>query len=159
MAALKTLWSVGRLALLCALIALVQCSDYGDADDVPRPPGTTKPLLYALHFHPHLDDGPWFSGRAQIIIVATAATDQIVLNIKDLLVVNVTVANASVLRPRRLTVTDVVERPHVEQLHIRLGEPIVPKKKYKVTVDYKAPIRTDDTGLYLSSYEENNVTK
>lgn len=119
-----------------------------------RLPTTTRPESYELRFAPDLRDGAnsTFSGVADITVTALSAVDAITLNLRDLDVTAATVMDVKLRRD--VPVDRLVYRTGDEQLEIRLGKSVPAGRKYLVTVRYGGKIRTDDTGLYTSSYTE-----
>lgn len=151
--------------LLCALRAPGYCSVVagdggGSAMDSFRLPDNTRPELYELRFTPRFDGlNSTFGGAANITISVVAATKVITLNAKDLNVTGVRLTDVSNAEPRELRVSEIKHQAHNEQLEIHLRTNVPKGKTVLVGLSFEARLRTDMTGLYLSSYEEGNVTK
>lgn len=135
--------------------------------DVFRLPGTTWPESYNLLLVPNLN-GTYstFRGLVKIVVMANASAEMVTLNLKDLDVTTLSVEqiddSGGGSPPRNassITVTGWDCVPKNEQLVIRLGTAIVPGRRYLITVSYTGPIRDDQSGWYLNSYDEGDVTK
>lgn len=135
-----------------------QQQDTGENMTTFRLPTTTVPESYELRFVPNFDGtNSTFSGVAKITVYALSAIDAITLNLKDLEVTNATVMDVKLRRD--VAVRRLVYRTGNEQLEIRLKRSVPANRNYLVTVSYEGKIRTDNTGLYTSSYEEGDATK
>jgi aminopeptidase N len=124
-----------------------------------RLPTDTRPESYELRFVlPDLDGTEsTFAGVTKITVAVLRTVDAITLNLKDLEVTNVTVTDVKLCRD--VVVRELEYRSGDEQLEIRLGRPVLADRNYSVTVSYGGRIRTDDTGLYKSSYAEGDAIK
>lgn len=149
-------------AFAVLLFAIVRGSsgqdDGAQKMDVFRLPGTSVPESYELRFVPRFDGAnSTFSGLANIIVTMTATVSVIVLNVKDLNVTNATVQDVQNRRVVNTTRLVYVERN--EQFEIHLEKATIAQRRYLVSIAYNGKIRTDMSGLYLSSYEEDNATR
>lgn len=131
------------------------------AMDVFRLPTDTKPESYDLRFEPKFDGiNSTFTGLTKIVVAVLENTRTVTLNLKDLNVTNVTVVDiTNAPRNRDLVVKDLAYVAKNEQFEIRLSQNLPKGRKLLVTIAYWGKIRTDMSGLYLSSYDEGNVTK
>lgn len=149
------------ICLLCAFAGLglgAQIKDDREKMDIFRLSGDTVPEFYHLRFVPNFNGtNSTFSGVTTIRIVATSNTKVITLNLKELNVTNVTVTD--VKSQRNIAVKDLVYDAKNEQFSIVTQNAIASKRSIMVVISYNAKIRTDLSGLYLSSYEEGNTTK
>lgn len=149
-------------AFAVLLFALVRGSsgqdDGAQKMDVFRLPDTSKPESYELRLVPRFDGvNSTFSGVVNITVAMTATVHVITMNVKDLNVTNVTVQD--VQNRRVLNTTKLVNVERNEQFEIHLEKTMIAHRRYLVSIAYNGKIRTDMSGLYLSSYEENNATK
>ena len=150
---------------LCAPIRQSSCQAvYKDitTNAVFRLSGTTVPDQYDLRFEFQDFNGVdnlTFSGVANINIIVVSFTNVVTLNLRDLNVTNVTVADITSYSTRYLLVSEWVYLANDEQFEIRLDRTVPPGKHLRVSIMYVGNIRTDMTGLYLSSYEELGTTK
>lgn len=128
--------------------------------NVFRLPDVTRPESYDLRFEPKFDGiNSTFAGLTKINISVLMATDKVTLNLKDLNVTNVTVTDITNPRTLNVDVKSLVYKPENEQFEIILNKAPPAGRKLQVTIAYWGKIRTDMSGLYLSSYDEGNVTK
>jgi len=133
--------------------------DGGTAPAVYRLPAGVTPVSYALRVDTDLGQLS-YSGGVDVAIVSEVAPKlcRIVLNAKDLQVTDVRVTDVNT--GLRLTVTDRRLADGDEQLIVTVGgQCLIPKRRYEVAVDFRAPLRDDMSGYYRSSYREHNVTK
>lgn len=147
---------------LCALVRPGSC-DQGNDDqkmDVFRLPTETKPQSYELKFIPKFNgNNSTFSGETKINITVHAHTNVITLNLKDLNVTKVTVADITNAKARNISVNNFINIIKNEQLKINLYNFLIAGRKYQVTISYEGKIRNDMSGLYMSSYQEGNTIK
>lgn len=140
--------------------AIATSKNGGPAMDSFRLPDTSSPTFYELQFTPKFNGfNSTFTGVANITVVINSLTDVFTLNAKELNVTNITVTDVSTRKPRSLDVASLKYVTHNEQLEIYLKIKIPPKKNILLSIRYTGNIRTDLTGLYISSYVENSVTK
>lgn len=143
--------------ILCALISRGAFEQQNE-DKNFRLPANTKPVFYDLQFYPIFDGvNSTFTGIAKITFNANTADDVIVLNLKDLIVNNVTVTDVNTRKKYLIKSKD--DKPNDEQYKITLDKSYIKGRNYEVTITYGGKIRNDMTGLYLSSYKEGNQTK
>jgi len=128
-----------------------------------RLPGTTVPNNYDLRFELQDFNGTGnlsFSGAVNINITVVLFTDVVTLNLKDLNVTAVTVTELTTnSTPSDLGISKWVYLANDEQFEIHLNKSIPKGKCLRVSIAYVGNIRTDMTGLYLDSYEEQGTTK
>lgn len=146
--------------ILCALAS--RCSFGQQNDDKPmdifRLPNNTEPVTYDLQFYPIFDgEKSTFTGVANITFTCIKPDRLIVLNIKDLTVDNITVTDVG--SRKNMPVKNWEYKANNEQLEINLESMSMKNRMYWLIIRYNGNIRNDLTGLYLSSYKENNQTK
>lgn len=148
------------VAVLSAALLCAPTRGQGDASgekmDVFRlPEDQVTPLSYDLQFTPYLQNFS-FSGVAKIkVVVGPVSINTVTLNLKDLELTNVTVMD---IRSQDLFANYSYIAKN-EQLVIRLIKNVPSTKELLLTISYRGEIRNDMTGLYMSSYDENGVTK
>jgi len=167
-------WTYYLVYVLCLYItdALVirQLSGHGGNTDqqnttvaVFRLPGTTVPNHYDLRFEFqdfNGTDNSTFSGVASINITVVSNTDVVTLNLRELNVNAVMVTDITMeRRPLELKVKSWLYLVNDEQFEIYLDKTVSSKSYLRVSIAYDGNIRTDMTGLYLGSYEEQGTTK
>jgi aminopeptidase N len=141
---------------LCALA----CVPLAPAEEqrTRLPVGITEPVSYDLTFMPTLKGaGSTFTGRADIVVDVRTNTETVTLNLKDLTVTNVSITD--VRTGKDVAVKDVRYRVADEQVEILTIRPLLQTRRYRLSIQYGGAIRTDMTGLYLSSYQESNETR
>lgn len=146
-------------------VVLCQChgeDDSGQTKGVYPLPGTTVPESYDLTLYPHFRgaNDSTFTGKTKITVTAISTTDTVTLNVEHLLVTDVTVTDVTdVTRPpQSLAITRYYHNDYL-QFHIVLDRPLTTGQKCEVTISYEGTIRTDNVGLYMSTYVESGVTK
>lgn len=153
------MWRFFLVYVFCAFTLVRQSN--GQANEY-RLPMTTVPENYDLRFE-FKDfngvDNLTFSGVANITIIVVESTDVVTLNLRDLNVTDVTVAETTDDWYRLLSVKECVYLTNDERFEIRLLRKIPTSRRLLVSIKYIGSIRTDMTGLYLSSYEERDTTK
>lgn len=145
---------------LCHLVLqglLVQSNDVQKMD-VFRLPAVVQPESYSIKFTPRFNGlNSTFSGEANIVIIPTASTEVITLNVKDLNLTNVTLQD--VVSRKFVEIKYMVNITKNEQIEFHLTKGVIAHRRYQISIIYDGKIRTDMSGLYLSSYEESGVTK
>ncbi|XP_050432825.1 uncharacterized protein LOC126840878 [Adelges cooleyi] len=128
----------------------------GDEMDVFRLPDTVVPERYAIHIRPNFEEFT-FAGQVVIAVKVVELTQQVVLNLKDL---NVTEVTAKDLKTGR-AIVDLKYRTieKNEQFVIEAGKPFLANRNYNLTIVYNAKLRNDMSGFYRSSYKQGNDTK
>jgi len=128
-----------------------------------RLPGTTVPDYYELRFELQNFTGPdnlTFSGQVNIHITVVSTTEVVTLNLRDLNVTAVTVTDiTNVSRPLDLKISRWMYLTNDEQFEIHLIRSVPLGKYLRLSITYVGNVRTDLTGLYLDSYEEQGTTK
>jgi len=161
------MWRYFLVCVFCLSTPIRQSSGQTGYKDVTtnavfRLPGTTAPDQYDLRFEFQDFNGVdnlKFNGVAKIIITVVSSTSVVTLNLRDLNVTNVTVADTTSYSTRYLRVSEWVYLANDEQFEIRLDRSVPQGRHLQVSITYVGNIRTDMTGLYLSSYEERDTTK
>lgn len=155
------MWKLVVPVLLCTVVGrFIEREDDERKMDVFRLPGNTRPESYDLRFVLNFNGkNSTFSGVTKIIIVPSSTTKVVTLNVKDLNVTNVEVRDVGGPSPGHVKISDSMLWENNEQFEIRLVEAAVVGRRYLVTISYEGNIRTDLTGLYMSFYEEGDVTK
>lgn len=154
-----------KFAFSVILFVLVRGSSSGQNDavqdmDVFRLPKTSFPTFYELQFTPKFNGvNSTFSGVTKIDINVIVSTKVITLNIKDLTVTDVKIYDIVGEQPKLVTVENWINVEKNEQLEIHLEKKAIANRKYQISIEYNGKIRTDMAGFYLSSYEEDHVTK
>lgn len=149
------------LLLFAGVRGLFGQGDGAQKMDVFMLPDATKPISYELQFTPNFDGkNSTFSGVANITVFSLKQTNVITLNIKDLTVTNVTIEDVKKKGWQRfVNVSKLVNVEKNEQFEIYLQKEVPMGRNLLVSIVYNGKIRSDMSGLYLSSYEENNSTK
>lgn len=83
----------------------------------------------------------------------------VTLNLRDLNVTGVTIEDITDDRVRLVSVEGWMYLTNDERFEIQLSRTIPTNKRLRVSITYIGNIRTDMTGLYLSSYKERDTTK
>lgn len=150
------MWRFFLVHVFCPFILVRQSNGQANEYRLPR---TTVPENYDLRFE-FQDfngiDNLTFSGVANINIIVMETTDVVTLNLRDLNVTNVTVTDN---RYGLVPVKGSVYLANDERFEIRLSVTVPMGRRLRVSITYIGNIRTDMTGLYLSSYEERDTTK
>ncbi|XP_050443426.1 aminopeptidase N-like [Adelges cooleyi] len=143
------------------LLALSCCGILADNDEtVFRLPGDTIPLSYNLKFVDLLNDDFSYNGVTKILIQVKSTTTVLTLNAFELDIKNVKVVDTELSREINVTNFELIKKN--EQLKVNLKEPwLIAGRQYNVEITYNGTLRTDMTGLYRSSYkdEESNATR
>lgn len=126
--------------------------------DVFRLPADTIPESYSVQFTPKFNGlNSTFSVVTKVVIIPLKSVDVLTLNVKELSYINATLND--VISGRPAEITKVVHMTKNEQVEFRLAKGIIAGRRYLLSLTYEGNIRTDKSGLYLSSYEEAGVTK
>lgn len=127
-----------------------------------RLPKTTVPENYDLRFEFQDFNGVdnlTFSGVANITIIVIEATDVVTLNLRDLNVTGVTITDVTDNRSHLIKIQGWMYLTNYEKFEIRLARYVPISRRLQVSITYIGNIRTDMTGLYLSSYQERDTIK
>lgn len=128
--------------------------------DVFRLPAVARPESYSLQFTPTFNGlNSTFSGVTRIIVIPTRRTENLTLNAKELELTNVTIYDVGTANPRPIDIISVENVTKNEQVIFHFRRPLIINRRHLVTITYNGKIRTDMSGLYISSYEEGGVTK
>ncbi|CAH1738621.1 unnamed protein product [Aphis gossypii] len=153
------MWRFLLVYVFCSFTLLRQSNGQANEYRLPR---TTVPENYDLRFEFqdfNDTDNLKFSGVATITIVVIENTAVVTLNLRDLNVTGVTVSDVTDDRYRLLQVEGWMYLTNDERFEIHLSRTIPMSRRLRVSINYIGNIRKDMTGLYLSSYEEQNTTK
>lgn len=158
-AAAAIMWRFLLVYVFCSFTLVRQSNGQANEYRLPR---TTVPENYDLRFEFqdfNDTDNLTFSGVATITIVVIENTAVVTLNLRDLNVTGVTVSDVTDDRYRLLQVEGWMYLTNDERFEIHLSRTIPMSRRLRVSINYIGNIRKDMTGLYLSSYEEQNTTK
>lgn len=153
------MWRFFLVYVFCSFTLVRQSN--GQANEY-RLPMTTVPKNYDLRFEFQNFNGVdnlTFSGVANITIIVMEALHVVTLNLRDLNVTGVTIEDITDDRVRLVSVEGWMYLTNDERFEIQLSRTIPTNKRLRVSITYIGNIRTDMTGLYLSSYKERDTTK
>lgn len=156
--------------LVAAILHIVLCYAVPDVPikvrmvgDVPfetdqinyRLPNNTKPDAYDISIITDIDQGIFeFSGSVTIYITALTHTDSITLHARQLNVTSFTLKSKS---GKRYTIAPPDYDKQTEFLTFRiLNDQLLAGEKVALIIKYNGVLRSDQSGFYWSSYNDNN---
>ncbi|XP_050546402.1 aminopeptidase N-like [Daktulosphaira vitifoliae] len=129
-----------------------------DDMDIFHLPTSTIPLFYDLQFLNVLSDNFTYSGTTKIKIQAQQTTSVLTLNVVDLDIESIKIFDIESKREIEVNNHELVEKN--EQLKVYLNEQwLITGRQYQVEIVYNSKLRTDMTGLYRSSYRDEEYNK
>lgn len=155
--------AVVAVALVCARGVVGSVRGAGDVPAAPpdRLPGDTEPVSYDLRIRPVVDaatENYTFGGRVDIVIRALRYTTAVTLNSRDL-----TVSAVSGLRDTKtgalVPVAGYAYDEPAERLVVTLGKSIIPRRLYRLTVEFRGALRTDFTGFHKYFYDSQDDSR
>lgn len=126
--------------------------------NVFRLPADAIPESYSVQFTPKFNGlDSTFSGVTKVVIIPTKSVKVFTLNVKELNFTSVTLQDFDTRR--NVEIKSIVNVTENEQVEFHLAKGVLSGRRHLLSMSYEGKIRTDMSGLYLSSYEEAGVTK
>lgn len=124
-----------------------------------RLPSSVVPLHYELMMVPFLEPRHFqFEGRVTILLKVVEATSNIVLHSQDLDVPTDTLSVTDSMGEDQ-EVAGLSFDTEKSFLTISMTSPLKAGAQYNLSIEFSAPLRTDNFGFYVSSYVVENEVK
>ena len=127
-----------------------------------RLPDTVIPNEYFIHLNPHLKPNNFtFTGVVIINAHVVKATNEIILHMDELQIVNISVSSIDKqnILPTLLHIKSVTSNKKYEFLNVTMKSPISSGKNIRIDISYKGILNTDQSGFYRRWYKINNETR
>lgn len=147
------------LVVLFISINLVFCKPIAEDDDtegIPDGmllPNTTRPIYYDIHIKTEVDRGITnFTGVIDIYFYAAVVVDRVYLHMKQLEITFMKLIVAAYGQEHSVSHSYDEER---EFLIVHVAGGLFYGQTYKLTLEYKGNLRTDNAGFYIQSYKNS----